>query len=213
MTSSGNSDEKALATPDGKLAVRTFGGLTVFYHGAPITILWESQKARLLFCSLLVTFDQWTHRDQLIEAIWPGCDPAAGAKNFKTTLSRLRKSFAGPSSLNPVLGQGNAYRLNYDAITVDASRFVQDATAGLKLLARGDLAAARKSLESAQDIYRGKFLPEEQSNRFLSAARDELASLHSSVIISLGKIYQQEGNSDALDALAMLRGLAVERPA
>jgi DNA-binding SARP family transcriptional activator len=209
MPTSGKSDKKSIAAPEEKLAVQTFGGLTIFYHGEPITILWESQKARLLFCSLLVTFDQWTHRDQLIEAVWPGSDAAAGAKNFKTTLSRLRKSFAGPSSLNPVLGQGNAFRLNYDAISVDASRFIHDATAGLKLLARSDLAGARKGLESAQDIYHGKFLPEEQSNQFLSDARHELASLHSSVIISLGKIYQQEGNSAALDVLAMLKGVAV----
>jgi len=213
MTSSGTSQKNAVAVPDGKLAVRTFGGLTVYYDGAPITILWESQKARLLFCCLLVSFDQWTHRDRLIEAVWPGSDAAAGAKNFKTTMSRLRKSFAGSHRLNPVLGQGNAFRLNYEAISVDASRFIQDATAGLKLLARGDLTGARKSLESAQDCYQGKFLPEELSNQFLSAARHELASLHSSVIISLEKIYQQEGNSAALDALAMLKGLAAERPA
>ncbi len=37
------------AENSGKLTVRTFGGLSIYYQGSPISILWESQKARLSF--------------------------------------------------------------------------------------------------------------------------------------------------------------------
>ncbi|MBT0654450.1 AfsR/SARP family transcriptional regulator [Geomobilimonas luticola] len=197
------SDSKA--TEPVKLDVRAFGGLSIYYKGAPITILWESQKARLLFCYLLVTYDQWVHRDKLIEVLWPGCDVKAGANNFKTTVSRLRKSFSGPQTINPVITQGEAVRLDVNVISLDASLFRYNATNGIKFQARGDNKAAREFLEAAQDLYTGDFLPEEPFNPFISAARSELHQFYVSVITSLEKVYHQEQNSDAMEALLMLK--------
>lgn len=194
-----------------ELSVHAFGGLSIYYNGTPITVIWESQKARLLFCYLLVTYDQWMHRDKLIEALWPGCEPSAGANNFKTTISRLRKSFSGAHIVNPVLMQGEAVRINVAAISLDSSRFVQKATTGIKFLARGEMNEARKYLEEAQDLYTGEFLTEEPFNQFITGARNELSELHISVIKSLEKIYQQEGNTDALDAIRMLTKSLITR--
>ena len=195
------------------LSVHAFGGLSIYYNGSPITVIWESQKARLLFCYLLVTYDQWMHRDKLIEALWPGCDPGAGANNFKTTISRLRKSFSGARIVNPVLMQGEAVRINVASISLDSSRFVQKATVGIKSLARGEMNEARRYLEEAQDLYTGEFLTEEPFNPFITSARNELSELHISVIKSLEKIYQQEGNIDALEAIRMLTRALITRTA
>ncbi|RII27030.1 MAG: DNA-binding protein [Geobacter sp.] len=197
------SDSKA--SESAKLDVRAFGGLSIYYKGAPITIIWESQKARLLFCYLLVTYDQWVHRDKLIEVLWPGCDVKAGANNFKTTVSRLRKSFSGPQTINPVITQGEAVRIDINAISLDASLFRYNATNGIKFQARGDYKSARDFLEAAQDLYTGDFLTEEPFNPFISAARNELHLLYASVLSSLEKVYQQEQNSDAMDALLALK--------
>ena len=197
------SDSKA--GESAKLDVRAFGGLSIYYKGAPITIIWESQKARLLFCYLLVTYDQWVHRDKLIEVLWPGCDIKAGANNFKTTVSRLRKSFSGPQTINPVITQGEAVRIDVNAISLDASLFRYNATNGIKSQARGDNKAAREFLEAAQDLYTGDFLTEEPFNPFISAVRSELHQLYVSVLTSLEKVYQQEQNSDAMEALLMLK--------
>lgn len=189
------------AEADEKLAVSAFGGLSITCSGSPVTIVWESQKARLLFCYLLVTYDQWVHRDKLIELLWGGGDPTAGANNFKTTISRLRKSFAGSHAINPVITQGEAVRLNVGSISLDASEFRHKAITGIKLLARGDLKSARSHLEAAQDCYGGPFLPEEPFNKFITAARMELATLHASVLNSLEMIYNQEGNNHALEVI------------
>lgn len=185
--------------------VRTFGGLALLYHGSPVTIQWESQKARILFCYLLVSFDQWLHRDKLIEMIWPGCDMVAGAKNFKTTLSRLRKSFSGPRTFNPVLSMGDAIRLDFNAFSIDSSIFKFHAASGIKMLARGEITAARKYLETSQDIYAGPFLPEEPFDTCISAERNELEKLHESVLHSLEKVYHLEGNMDAVEAISFLK--------
>lgn len=207
MTEKSRADEAdSLSSP--VVFVRTFGGLCLQYEGSPITICWESQKARLLFCYLLVSYDQWIHRDKLIEALWPGCEPDAGSQNFKTTLSRLRKSFSGARTLVPVISQGEAYRLNIQEISLDASSFKHAALTGIKLHARGDSAAAKKLLETAQDHYTGEFLPEEPFNEFISAERRYLAQLHTSVIILLERVYGEEGNTTASEAISMLRKLS-----
>lgn len=197
----------------GKLTIRTFGGLSFFYQGSPITIIWESQKARLLFCYLMITCDQWIHRDKCIEMLWPGCTGTAGANNFKTTLSRIRMSFTGPQTINPVLTQGDAVRINMHVIDADISRFRHDAVTGIKLMSRGETKAAREHLEAAQDLYAGEFLPEEPYNGFIKGTRNELAELNYSVLRCLEKIYHQEGNHDALEAFLLLNKGMMTSPA
>uniref|UniRef100_A0A831XNG2 DNA-binding protein n=1 Tax=Geobacter metallireducens TaxID=28232 RepID=A0A831XNG2_GEOME len=189
----------------GQISIRTFGGLSLTYQSSPVTILWESQKARILFCYLLVSYDQWLHRDKLIEMLWPGCDPVSGAKNFKTTLSRLRKSFSGPRTINPILTLGEAIRLDFSIFSLDSSQFRNYAQTGIKMLARGDISAARKYLEAAQDLYSGAFLPEEPFDRHICAERSELERLQESVLTSLQKVYQLEGNNDAVEAISFLK--------
>jgi len=205
MPSKKMSNNDGVSRPEEQIRVCTFGGMNIFFNDAPISIVWESQKARLLFCCLLVTYDQWVHRQRIIEAVWPDCSGLSGEKNFKTTLSRLRKSFCGPRQIIPVLTQGEAVRLNYSVISVDASEFRNLATQGIKLLVRGEIKAARKSLEAAQDLYLGGFLPEEPNNQFINTARSEFAGIYDSVIQALEKSYLLEGNSDALEVFTFLK--------
>lgn len=202
-----------VAKKGAKTAVSTFGGLNVYFDNIPVSISWESQKARLLFCCLLVTSDQWVHRQKVIDAVWPGCSLVSGEKNFKTTLSRLRKSFSVIRGLTPVLAQGEAIRLNYLDIAVDASEFKASATQGIKLLVRGEIQSSRKYLETAQDLYLGEFLPEEPNNSFISSARVEFAEVYTSVIKSLEKSYLLEGNMDALEVFSLLKSVpALNQP-
>ena len=187
-----------------KIFIRTFGGLTVYRHHSPVFISWESQKARLLFCYLLITCDQWVHRDQLLELLWPGCDHESGSKNFKTTLSRLRKSFQGARNLNPVISQGDAYRLNFESISCDNGMFRDNAVAGIKHMTRGDVKGAREHLEKAQELYVAEFLPEEPSDQFIGEARRELAGLFTTVLNYLERIYTAEERTDLLESLKNL---------
>jgi len=188
-----------------KMSISTFGGLTVYRKNAPVIISWCSQKARLLLCYLLITSDQWVHHDRLGELLWPGCNRDSSARNFKTTLSRLRKSLLSAGNTIPVLCQGNAYRLNFETITCDCSIFRIEAVAGIRLMARGDGAMGREHLKIAQELYSAEFLPEEPVDPFISTARKEMTTLYDTVTDHLGQSYASEGRSDPLELLRGIR--------
>ena len=186
------------------ISIRTFGGLT-FYNGKnPIAIQWDSQKARLLFCYLLITSDQWVHRNQLIELLWPGCNHEAGFKNFKTTLSRLRKSLNGKEQHNHILAQGDAYRINFEVITCDCEEFRINAVTGIRLMSRGQTEEAKEHLEKAADLYVAEFLPEEPSDHFICKSRNEMKELYQTAVSLLMQIYKSEDRADLMVTLKSL---------
>ncbi len=102
------------------------------------------------------------------------------------------------------MAQGEAVRINIHDIDVDMSHFRHEAIAGIKLLSKGEAKAARECLEAAQDLYTGEFLSEEPFNEFITNTRKELAELNSSVMKYLERIYQQEGDHEALEAFQIL---------
>lgn len=186
------------------IVVRTFGGLTVYRNNSPVMISWSSQKARLLFCYLLITSDQWVHRERLVQLLWPGGNYDSSARNFNTTLSRLRKSFRGITDIDPVLGQGDAYRLNFETITCDSSTYRSEAVAGIRSMTRGDVIRGREHLEIAQQLYSSEFLPEEPDDPFIEIARSTIAGLHETMMKYLAQIYSAEERSVHFESL---RGL------
>lgn len=188
----------------GYITIRTFGGLTFYKNNHPMAIQWDSQKARLLFCYLLITSDQWVHRNQLIELLWPGCNHDAGFKNFKTTLSRLRKSLNSKDNLNPILAQGDAYRINFESIICDCGEFRTTAVTGIRLIARGQIQDAKAYLEKVSDFYVAEFLPEEPGDHFIGKARSEMFDLYRTSMNHLRKIYETEERQDLVLTLQSL---------
>ena len=186
------------------ITIRTFGGLTFYKNNHPMAIQWDSQKARILFCYLLITSDQWVHRIQLIELLWPGCDHEAGFKNFKTTLSRLRKSLSSKENFNPILAQGDAYRINFESIICDCGEFRATAVTGIRLMARGQASDAKGHLEKVSDFYVAEFLPEEPADQFIGKARAEMSELYHISMNHLRRIYEKE---ERLDLVLTLQSL------
>jgi DNA-binding SARP family transcriptional activator len=183
------------------ILIRTFGGLTVYRNSKPVMIAWSSQKARLLFCYLLITSDQWVHRERLIELLWPGGSYDGNIRNFTTTLSRLRKSLRTITGRDPVIGQGDAYRLNFEAITCDSSTYRSEVVAGIRLMTRGDVTRGREHLENAQQLYSSEFLPEEPDDPFIDTARSTMAGLHDTMMKYLNQIYATEERSVYFESL------------
>ena len=193
-----------LANKTEGILIRTFGGLTVYRSNKPVMIPWSSQKARLLFCYLLITSDQWVHRERFIELLWPGGNHDRNVRNFNTTLSRLRKSLRDVTEREPVLSQGDAYRLNFEAITCDSSTYRSEVVAGIRLMTRGDVKGGMEHLEIAQGLYSSEFLPEEPDDAFIGTTRRNLAGLYDTMMKYLDQMYATEERSASSESL---RGL------
>ena len=164
--------------------VKTFGGLTVYQHNVPKFVKWQSNKARLLFCYLITYYNQWVHRDRLIALLWSDGDPVSNENNFRTTLKRLRIALEG-FRINPVMRMGDAYRLNFEAISCDFAMFREEATTGIKLQVQGDIQGALAHLVYAEELCAAEFLPEEPSDPLIQELRQQVGKLQVMVLNSL----------------------------
>jgi len=171
--------------------VQSFGGLTVYHNHVPKVVKWQSNKARLLFCYLIISYNQWVHRDRLIELLWPGSDPISSEKNFRCTLNRLRNSLS-EFKIKSVLRMGDAYRLNFETISCDYAMFCDDATAGIRLMAKGDIEGALAHLVKADELCVAEFLPEEPSDPFIQVLRQNVGKLYATVLDHLRSICPED---------------------
>ena len=53
---------------------------------------WRLRKSRALIKLLALTPEHTVHRDQAIESLWPGLEPAAGSNNMRQALFSARRA-------------------------------------------------------------------------------------------------------------------------
>jgi DNA-binding SARP family transcriptional activator len=122
---------------------------------------WTTRRARDIFCYIATSKQRRVSKDALIEAFWPGEDPAAIEKNFHPTISHIRKAHNSRQSLkqNFILFRDGAYQLNselsYSIDTEDLERLIADAESAKR---EKDTQKFRESLEAAYELYRGEFM-------------------------------------------------------
>jgi len=103
--------------------LRLFGQPGLEVDGRPVPAsAWRSQRA-LQILIYLALHPAGAHRDQLLEAFWPGRQLAAGRRNFHPTLSYIR-SVLPPSERPLLMRDGERYRLDPRyPLTCDAWEF------------------------------------------------------------------------------------------
>ena len=76
--------------PGYRVGVVTLGSFAVYKGETAIAAnSWRRAKARQLFQLLLTYRHTALDRDQILEHLWPGMEPAAAGRNFKVTLNTL----------------------------------------------------------------------------------------------------------------------------
>lgn len=180
--------------PGYRLRVHALGEFAAFRGEATIPPnTWRRAKARQLF-QLLLTFRHGSlDRDQILEYLWPGMDPAAAGRNFKVTLNSLYHVLEpdrDPGSESAlVCRDGSAYGIRPGAdIWLDAERFAA-------LVAQANAALVRRPaeavplLEEAVTLYKGDYLPEALYETWAAAERERLAVLFLSAADRLAELY------------------------
>jgi DNA-binding transcriptional activator of the SARP family len=133
---------------------RILGQLEVEGPAGEIRLAGAKQRALLAF--LLLQANEVVPTGTLIELLWTEAPPADAAKALQVQVSRLRRALEA-DVLRTLPG---GYLLEVDPGQFDLRRFEELAGAGRELLAQGDAAAARGTLNEALGLWRGTPLAE-----------------------------------------------------
>ncbi len=153
---------------------------------------WQREKARKLFQLLLIHKDEWLHRDQIIDRLWPDLSQEAANRDFKVALNALNKALEPnrPKGTNPffIVRNENLYHINPQAsVWWDVELF--------EILGeKSDL----NSLEEAVLMYRGEFLTDNLYDDWVNNKRDQLKKTIISVIEKLSDLLFEEGDFDQI---------------
>ena len=139
-----------------------------------------------------------THRDYLMETLWPEEDPTVVTRRLSVALATVR-AVLDPDKRRPaehfVLGVDDTVRLDLANVPVDVEAFMEAATEGLALDRRAD-AAARAMLTTAANAYVGDFLEEDPYEDWAIPLRDEARTTCVSVLLALAELEESEGAVD-----------------
>uniref|UniRef100_UPI003B3A46B2 AfsR/SARP family transcriptional regulator n=1 Tax=Nakamurella sp. TaxID=1869182 RepID=UPI003B3A46B2 len=152
-------------------------------------------RARALLRLLALSPNRDVHREQLVDALWPGVDLAVGTRRLQVAVSSVRQVLeqAGLPGMAVLARRGDAYRLALPAgSTVDVEAFERG-------LADAD-AAVRRADPSAVELraaalarYRGDLLPEDGPAEYVVGERDRLRVLAAAAAATLAQEYRALG--------------------
>lgn len=184
-----------------QLEVRLFGASHVAAGGVPVTKdRWKRRHAKLLVILLAIQPDRRMHREQIMEALWPGDEmaPAAKANNLDRTIHTARRA------LEPGLERGADSRF----ILKDGSSVILSAPGGvrvdteefLELVAESRQSADPAALERALSLYRGDLLADEPFVDWAAAYRERVRLIREGALSRLAALHEQRGDHEAAAA-------------
>ena len=127
---------------------------------------------RMLFATLCIDCGEWTHRDRLVESVWPGSDPARSGHNLQVALSAIRRLLSQVGYERALLRNGDRYRLDATCVSTD----VRDLERHLRTATNSqELSEAQSNLERALALF-GELLPERGASDWVVTQRRDLAT-------------------------------------
>jgi len=201
----GDSRRAATGTPE-VVRVELLGGFRLWVGPRVIDEgQWRLRKARSLVKLLALAPGHHLHREQVMDALWPGLEPRSAANNLHQILHAARRAFE-PSAL-PSGNSSSGYLLlreeqlslcPHGPLWVDAEAFQEAA------------ATARHAMEplafrAAIDLYAGELLPEDRYEPWVEQRRTQLDDLYLSLLLELAALYEERKEFEpAIEALGKL---------
>jgi DNA-binding SARP family transcriptional activator len=185
----------AVVVPE--VGIRTLGGFRVELGGEPLsTSEWQSRKARQLLKILVARRGRPVHREQLMEALWPGESPE-GVKNRLAVAASTLRAVLDPGKAHPndhyVKGDANALQLDLDHVVVDVEEFLAEAETGLR--------SGGAELEAAEERYLGDFLVEDLYEEWAQPLREQARAAYLAVLRARAEVEQDRNPDVSLNTL------------
>ena len=171
---------------------------------------WRLRKAASLVKVLALSPGHRSHRERVMDLLWPDLDPKAAANNLNHILHHARRTLDPanpPGASRYLLLRGEQLTLCPDApLWVDVEAF-QEASAVAR---RAREAAAYRA---AIELYSGELLPEDRFEQWTQSRRGELRQTFLSLLVELSGLYEEGGGKEELElAVQALRRALVEEP-
>lgn len=174
------------ASPDSTAAVPEQGP-------CPAVVPFRSQKSGALLGYLAYHHRRSHPREELIELLWPECDPEVGRHRLRKALSSLRQQFEPPGAAAGavILADRLALQLNPDCLT-DVAEF----EAALHAAGRAGSSAERvRLLAQAVELHRGPLLPGYYDD-WIMPERRRLEELFFQALRQLVTLLEQSGEME-----------------
>lgn len=147
------------------LSMRCFGSFELLVDGAPVLPhAFGRKKALTLLKVLLTHHGRPVTKDALIEALWPGGDPATKTSQLYVLVHELRR-LVEPSRMDEptvIVTDADRYRFEPSGTArIDAWEFRALAELGFKSDEQGDAPKAMAAFEAAVALYRGDYMDDE----------------------------------------------------
>lgn len=154
---------------------------------------WRLRKARSLLKLLALAPDHRLHRDQLVDALWPGLPPARGDNNLRKALHVARRALgtADPAGEEFLLRQDAMLLLGAPGRVRTDVRVFEDAAATAR--ERRDPEAYRHAL----GLYTADLLPEDRYERWAGRHADRLRAGYLDLHRDLAALLEARGELEA----------------
>src|SRR5579859_6420828 len=181
-----------------RLQVQVLGPFRAWLDGRPIDN-WQNRRARTLLKCLAVNERQRAPREQLIEALWPGADPRAGANSLRVTIHALRRILAeaaGEAGADDLLlCEGDGYGFGPSlAVDVDVISFERLWQRGRRLEQEEAPERALAAFEAAEALYQGDFLQDDPYDEWTVLRREALRDCYLALLARLGRRSLERGD-------------------
>ncbi len=188
FASSAPSGAAALETPAAaRLYIQTLGPFRVWREGREIERTgWGREKALHLLQFLVCQRGRLVHREQILEALWPGSPPTTAGTGLRVALSALRKTLASGPGAEFIHREGESLQL--DLARVDADEFTRLVQSARALEAKAASEAIRL-YEAALALYHGDFLEENLYAEWTSEERERLLTDYFSAAERLARLW------------------------
>ncbi len=151
---------------------RLLGPVEVEVNGAALPL--GSTRQRLVLAMLLLAADRLTSADHLIDTIWESPPPTA-RQQLQNIIAGLRRRL-GAVDPHLIVTRPFGYELRLGEHTLDVTQFRQHTREAVALQSADDLDQARRTLETALDLWRGDPMadvPEGAETELRQALSDE----------------------------------------
>jgi DNA-binding SARP family transcriptional activator len=180
----------AIAT---ELRIWLLGGFRAEIGSQPVgDQAWRRSKAKALVKLLALTSGHRLHREQVLEALWPGLEPSAAGANLRKALHFARQALA-PEHL----------RIRDEMVDLTAPRLWID-------LEAFETAAAAGELSGAISLYGGDLLPEDRFEPWTEDRRERLREAFGGVLRQRAR--QLEASGEIRAATTALERLVAMDP-